>query len=102
MTAYIARRLAMALPVLIGVSMLVFLITRLTPGDPVRELVGPDAPQEKIDEARHKLGLDKPVYTQYLYFIGDAVRGDLGTSLRTRQPVTSELLDRFPVTLQLT
>jgi peptide/nickel transport system permease protein len=102
MTAYIARRLVMAVPVLIGVSILVFLITRLTPGDPVRELVGPDASQEEVMEAREKLGLDKPVMEQYVYFVADAVRGDLGTSLRTRQPVTTELLDRFPVTLQLT
>lgn len=102
MTAYIARRLVMAVPVLIGVSMLVFLITRLTPGDPVRELVGPDAPQEQIEEARRRLGLDKPVAQQYVLFVGKALRGDLGTSLRTRQPVTRELLDRFPVTLQLT
>lgn len=101
MTAYIARRLVMMIPVLIGVSLLVFLITRLTPGDPVRELVGPDASQQKVEEARAKLGLDKPVVTQYLYFVRDALKGDLGTSLRTRQPVTHELMSRFPVTLQL-
>lgn len=102
MTGYIVRRLSLMIPTLIGVSMLVFLITRLTPGDPVRQLVGPDAPQDRIEEVRKELGLDRPVVEQYLSFMGGAITGDLGESLRTRQPVITELSQRFPVTLQLT
>lgn len=102
MTGFIIRRLALMVPTLIGVSILVFLITRLTPGDPVRQIVGPDAPQERVDEVRHDLGLDRPVLEQYVLFVGGAVQGDLGDSLRTRQPVITELTQRFPTTLQLT
>lgn len=102
MTGFIVRRFAMMIPTLIGVSILVFLITRLTPGDPVRQIVGPDAPQQRVDEVRTELGLDRPVVEQYFRFMKGAVTGDLGDSLRTRQPVVSELSDRFPLTLQLT
>lgn len=92
----------MMIPTLIGVSILVFLITRLTPGDPVRQIVGPDAPQQRVDEVRQELGLDRPVVEQYFNFMRGAVTGDLGDSLRTRQPVMEELANRFPLTLQLT
>ncbi|HWV24618.1 MAG TPA: ABC transporter permease [Thermomicrobiales bacterium] len=102
MANYILRRLALMIPTLIGVSFLVFLLTRLTPGDPVRMIVGPDAPQERVDEVRRDLGLDRPVIDQYIRFMGGALQGDLGQSLRTRQPVMTELATRFPLTLQLT
>lgn len=102
MANYIFRRLALMIPTLIGVSFLVFLLTRLTPGDPVRMIVGPDAPQDRVDEVRRDLGLDRPVIEQYIRFMGGAVKGDLGQSLRTRQPVMTELAARFPLTLQLT
>lgn len=102
MTGFIVRRLSLMIPTLIGVSILVFLITRLTPGDPVRQIVGPDAPQDRVEEVRKDLGLDRPVIEQYFQFLGGAVTGDLGQSLRTRQPVVTELAARFPLTLQLT
>lgn len=102
MANYIFRRLALMVPTLIGVSFLVFLLTRLTPGDPVRMIVGPDAPQTRVEEVRKDLGLDRPVIEQYVRFMGGAVQGDLGQSLRTRQPVMTELATRFPLTLQLT
>lgn len=102
MTGYIVRRLSLMIPTLIGVSMLVFLITRLTPGDPVRQIVGPDAPQDRVEEVRRDLGLDRPVVEQYMRFMGGAITGDLGESLRTRQPVMTELTQRFPTTFQLT
>lgn len=101
MTAYIIRRLLLLIPTLLGVSVLVFSMTRLTPGDPVRQIVGPRAPQERVNEVRQKLGLDRPVYEQYWYFLGDAIRGDLGESLRTHRPVTEEIMSRLPVTLKL-
>jgi peptide/nickel transport system permease protein len=101
MTAYIMRRLLIMIPTLFGVSLLVFSITRLTPGDPVRQLVGPDAPQQRVDEVRRDLGLDRPIYIQYWGYLGNAVQGDLGRSLLTRQPVTSEIVSRLPVTLKI-
>lgn len=102
MTAYIVRRVLITVPTLVGVSLLVFLITRLSPGDPVRAIVGPDAPQERVDEVRRDLGLDQPVLVQYGHFLSHAVRGDLGRSLLTRRPVTSEILSRFPTTFKVT
>ncbi|TVR76252.1 MAG: ABC transporter permease [Sphaerobacteraceae bacterium] len=99
MTNYIIRRILIMIPTLIGVSILVFSITRLTPGDPVRQIVGEDAPQQRVDEVRAELGLDQPIYIQYGYFLMDAAQGDLGNSLRTRQPVTYEILNRLPVTM---
>ncbi|MFO7270278.1 nickel ABC transporter permease [Sphaerobacter thermophilus] len=101
MTAYIIRRLLTLIPTLLGVSLLVFSITRLTPGDPVRQIVGPDAPQQRVDEVRRQLGLDQPILVQYWKFLTGAVRGDLGRSLLTRQPVVKELQDRLPVTLKI-
>lgn len=102
MTTFMIRRIALIVPILIGVSILVFLITRLTPGDPVRQIVGPDAPQEQIDEARRRLGLDQPVVIQYFDFVRNALTGDLGQSLRTQQDVTHEFASRLPLTMQLT
>jgi peptide/nickel transport system permease protein len=99
MTTYIIRRILIMIPTLIGVSILVFSITRLTPGDPVRQIVGDDAPQQRVEEVRSELGLDRPIYIQYGFFLADAVRGDLGRSIRTRQPVTSEIMSRLPVTI---
>jgi len=101
MTAYIIRRLLTLIPTLLGVSLLVFSITRLTPGDPVRQIVGPDAPQQRVDEVRQQLGLDQPILVQYWKFLTGAVRGDLGRSLLTRQPVVREIRDRLPVTLKI-
>lgn len=101
MIAYIARRLLVMIPTLLGVSLLVFSITRLTPGDPVRQLVGPDAPQERVDEVRHQLGLDQPIAVQYWDYLRNALRGDLGRSLLTRQPVTKEITSRIGVTLRI-
>lgn len=101
MTTYILRRLLMIIPTLLGVSILVFSITRLTPGDPVRQIVGRNAPQERVDEVRHELGLDQAIHVQYLVFVKDAVQGDLGRSLRTRQPVTTEIRNRLPLTLKI-
>jgi peptide/nickel transport system permease protein len=101
MTKYIVRRILIMIPTLIGVSILVFSITRLTPGDPVRQIVGDDAPQQRVEEIRRELGLDQPIFVQYGYFLADAVRGDLGRSLLTRQPVTTEIMIRLPVTIKI-
>jgi peptide/nickel transport system permease protein len=102
MFKYAAKRLLAALPVLLGVSLLTFLIMHLTPGDPATIILGPDADPVTVQALRHKLGLDQPLPVQYAQYLGRLVRGDLGTSIRTNQPVSKELGARFPYTLELT
>jgi len=102
MARYVARRLLQTLPVLLGVSLLAFAIMHVVPGDPVRLIAGPDAPEEVVQRIRGQLGLDRPLHQQYLSFLGRALQGDLGRSLRSRAPVTDEILARFPATLELT
>jgi peptide/nickel transport system permease protein len=90
------------IPVLVGVSIVVFFMVRAIPGDPAQILLGQLATQEQVEQLREQMGLDKPVIVQYGLFLKDAVRGDLGTSIVTGRPVTTELLVRFPATLELT
>src|SRR5688572_1617736 len=75
---------------------------RVVPGDPVRLIAGPDAPEDVVQRLRVELGLERPLYAQYLSFLTRAVQGDLGRSLRSRAPVVDEILARFPATLELT
>ena len=102
MTRYIVRRLLQTIPVLFGVSLLAFAIMHVVPGDPVRLIAGPDAPESVVVRVRAELGLERPLYVQYLSFVTRALQGDLGRSLRSRSPVTGEILSRFPATLELT
>jgi peptide/nickel transport system permease protein len=90
------------IPVLLGVSIIVFVMVRAIPGDPAQILLGQAATAQQIAEVRARLGLDQPLPTQYLLFLRDALTGDLGDSLVLGQPVTAVLLDRFPATLELT
>jgi peptide/nickel transport system permease protein len=90
------------IPVLVGVSIVVFFMVRAIPGDPAQILLGQLATQEQVQALREQMGLDKPVIVQYGLFLKDAARGDLGTSIVTGRPVTTELLVRFPATLELT
>ncbi len=101
MHLYLARRLLLVIPTLIGVSMVVFLLVRLLPGDAVTMLLQDYAYAKDADELRAKLGLDRPIYVQYVDWLGGVVRGDLGTSLRNKSPVAEELLGRMPVTAEL-
>ena len=101
MHLYLARRLLLVIPTLIGVSMIVFLLVRLLPGDAVTMLLQEYAYAKDVEEMRAKLGLDRPVYVQYLDWMGGVLRGDLGTSLRNKTPVSEELLGRMPVTAEL-
>jgi peptide/nickel transport system permease protein len=102
LTTYIGRRLLQLIPVLLGVSLVVFFMVRAIPGDPAQILLGQQATEQQVQDLRVRLGLDKPILTQYALFLAGAVTGDLGESIRTGQPVTAELLDRFPATLELT
>lgn len=105
MLRYIARRLAYLVPVWLGISILAFALALLAPGDPVRQVLqagGIDAPSaEQVIEMRRELGLDQPGPVRYAIWLGDAVRGDLGRSYRTGEPVLQSLIDRFPRTAQL-
>jgi len=98
---YAMRKIVNAIPILIGVSILVFLLVHLTPGDPARILAGPEAYEEDIAAIRERLGLNDPIHVQYWRFISSAVRLDFGRSFRTQRPVTQDILMRFPNTLQL-
>ena len=101
MGRYIARRLVLAVPVLLGVSVLVFLILHLTPGDPALVVAGPDAPPDVVRAVARSLGLDQPLYVQYGRYLGRILRGDFGRSIQSRQPVVDQLTATFPVTLTL-
>jgi peptide/nickel transport system permease protein len=101
MLAYILRRIFIAVPVLFGVSVLAFLLVRAVPGDTVTALLGPYYGQEQAAMLRQRYGLDRPLAAQYGIWIGRVVRGDLGESTFTSEPVTRAILDRLPVTLEL-
>ena len=101
MKKYILKRLLLLIPVLIGVSILIFVIVRLTPGDPARILAGEHATEEYVQATREQWGLDKPMYVQYYIWFKSLLRGDLGRSITTHSPVTEEIFNRFPATLEL-
>ncbi len=102
MLTMILKRLMMAIPSLIGVVIVTFLLTRALPGDPAAYFAGPAATPQAIQEIRVKLGLDKPLIVQFGHYVGDLAHGNLGTSLTTGQPVVSELRSRLPASAELT
>jgi peptide/nickel transport system permease protein len=102
MLSMILKRLLVAVPSLIGVVIVTFLLTRALPGDPAAYFAGPAATQEAIEQIRVKLGLDKPLYLQFVRYVGDLARGDLGTSLTTGQSVAHEIRTRLPASAELT
>jgi ABC-type dipeptide/oligopeptide/nickel transport system permease component len=99
---YILRRLVQVIPVLFGVSLLAFSMSHLVPGDPVVVMLGERATGEDVERLREELGLNRPIYVQYLDYVASAVQGDLGRSIRSGQPVMREILDRLPSTIELT
>jgi ABC-type dipeptide/oligopeptide/nickel transport system permease component len=99
-TGYILQRVLQSIFVLLLVSLIAFLVLRLS-GDPVTLLVEPNAPRELIEETRRELGLDQPLHIQYLKFVTDAARGDLGTSIRYKSPTLPIALSRLPATIEL-
>jgi ABC-type dipeptide/oligopeptide/nickel transport system permease component len=100
-TRFLIKRLLLTIPVLVGVATLVFSLIHLVPGDPVQAMLGESASPQDIALLRTRLGLDRPLYQQYMSFASGVVRGDLGTSLRTSQPVTQVILERMPATIEL-
>ena len=101
MISYLLRRLAQIVPLVLLVATLVFSLVHLIPGDPVEMMLGEGAQRGDIEKLRSDLGLDRPLGEQYLAFLGGLVRGDLGTSLHFKEPVTTLLLRHYPATLEL-
>jgi ABC-type dipeptide/oligopeptide/nickel transport system permease component len=101
LSRYLAQRLALLVFVLLGVTILVFLVTRLTPGDPARVLLGPRATEDQLARLRSNYGLDQPIYIQYVNWLSHVVRGDLGDSIQLHRPVLAEVGDRLRGTLLL-
>jgi len=100
--AALIQRLAQSLVVLLGASLIVFILLRVAPGDPATLLLGEQATPDAVRELRTTLGLDQPLFTQYVKFLERIVVGDLGTSIRAQRPVLDMLLERVPATVELT
>jgi len=101
MLRYILKRLLLLIPILLGVSIIVFTVLHMSPGDPAQIMLGPMASQESIAQMRESLGLNKPLYIQYFIFLKNTLQGDFGRSIRTNTPVIEEIFSRLPATLKL-
>src|SRR6266508_2503881 len=101
MTHYVIRRLILMMPVAFLVTVIAFGLMRLSPVDPVLAYAGEERDPESLDQIRRSLGLDQPLPVQYVAWLSRAVQGDLGRSIRTRQPVSEAILERLPATLEL-
>ncbi len=101
MFAYIVRRIGILVPTLLGVSLIVFLMLRLTPGDPAELILGERATEKTLQQVREHLGLNEPLYVQYGMFMKRLMKGDLGETIFTRQKVWIEIKQRFPATMEL-
>jgi len=101
MRAYLAGRLLLAVPTLLGVAALVFFLGRALPADPVEVMLGESAPRSEREALRREMGLDRPLAVQFACYLGELARLDLGRSLKTKRPVTAELAEAFPITARL-
>ncbi|MEZ4713379.1 MAG: ABC transporter permease [Caldilineaceae bacterium] len=101
MQTYLTQRLLLSIPVIIGVTVIVFAILHLTPGDPVRIMAGPRATEERVQEIRGQLGLNRSIPEQYARWLGNVLQGDLGTSIAGKRPVAEMIGERLPPTLRL-
>ncbi|MEK7484438.1 MAG: ABC transporter permease [Planctomycetota bacterium] len=102
MWIYLLKRLGYAVPTLLGLSLLIFAMVHLAPGDPALIMLGERASKDSVEAIRKDLGLDKPLYEQYRIFIVNIFQGDFGKSIKSKQPVWTEFRQRFPATLELT
>jgi peptide/nickel transport system permease protein len=98
----INRRVILSIIALLGITILVFVLSHVVPGDPARLAAGPQAREEQVESVRKEYGLDKPLAQQYLIYMKNLLKGDLGKSLQSRRPVVEDLQDYFPATLELT
>src|SRR5918992_4018540 len=101
MLAYLFRRVMATIPVVVLISLLVFLLIHAAPGDPADLLLSDEASPADIADARRRWGLDQPIYVQYLRFLGNILSGDLGTSFRYADPVILLIGERLPATIEL-
>lgn len=102
MLTFIMRRFLQIIPVMIGVTLAVFLMMHLIPGDPAQIMAGERADEAQVEQMRENLGLNDPLHEQYIRYIGNAIQGDLGTSIRTNRPVVNEIFDsRIWITMEL-
>ena len=101
MLRYIVRRLLLMIPTLLGITVIVLLFITITPGDPARMLLPNDATEEEIDALREELGLNDPFHVRYVRYITNIFKGDFGNSFRTKRPVLTEILQRYPYSLML-
>src|SRR5579859_20423 len=102
MLRYIARRLLQMVPVLFFVSVIIFVLINLIPGDAARLFLGEEASPDAIAALRHELGLDQPLYVQYVRWVGRMATGDFGYSFKDHRPVLATLLEKLPITAELT
>ena len=102
MRRYVLIRLATAIPVILGATVVVFSIMHLTPGDPVKLILGDRISPERIEELRRQLGLDRPIYVQYVLWLAGALRGDFGISITAKRSASALIFERLPYTLELT
>src|SRR5215207_4905854 len=102
MLKHIIRRLLLAIPTLLAVFTVIFFIVRVAPGDPAAAVLGDNANREAVDALREQMGLNEPLWRQYLNFLTDLAQGDLGKSLISRQPISDQIMSALPHTLELT
>ncbi|MGP4105953.1 ABC transporter permease [Virgibacillus sp. L01] len=101
MILFLVRRILQTIPVIIGVTIVVFLIMQMVPGDTAQILAGEGASKEAIENLRHEYGLDRPLHVQYFDYMQGVVQGDLGLSLKNNQPVYEEIMTRLPISIEL-
>jgi peptide/nickel transport system permease protein len=101
MLRYVARRLLLLVPILLGLSLLIFVWIRALPGSPAQSLLGERATAQSIEDVEKSLGLDKPIYLQYVEYVRNVAQLDFGTNVVTRRPVLDEIQERFPATVEL-
>ncbi len=101
MLRFLVRRLLLLVPILLGVSILIFAWIRALPGSPAEALLGERATPEAVAQIKHQYGLDRPVYEQYWRYLKQTLQGDLSTSINSRRPVSTEIEERFPATVEL-
>ncbi len=102
MARFIVRRLLLSIPVLLGVTFIVFALARIIPGDPCRASLGERATDAACDDFIHRYGLDQPIPVQFVGYLGQLLSGDLGQSIKFSRPVTTVLVERLPTTIELT
>src|SRR6267142_2487879 len=101
MVQYIIRRFLQMIPITFGILTLVFSLIHLIPGDPARQIAGENARPDDVQEVRKALGLDKPLWSQYVTYLGRVAHGDLGRSFQTNEEVTTQIRQRYPATIEL-